>query len=136
MAKILIVADALNARSQLALTLAGAQPRHDVIQAMDGWETLAIVESELPDIIFMALPEPLLDGEATARLLKTDPLTAAIPLVAISALPLADEDVPYFDHHLLKPYLSADIQHLVTAACGQPLPGAASKPLALGERVG
>src|SRR5690348_16152194 len=98
MAKILVVDDALNARTILALAL--SHSKHQVVQAANGREALEEVRRGNPDVIFMDLRMPVLNGESTAEILKADAGTAGIPIVAVSAKTMDAEDLPYFDHFL------------------------------------
>jgi CheY-like chemotaxis protein len=44
-----------------------------------------------PDLILMDLTMPLIDGLAATRLLKEDPATAAIPVIALTAHATEDD---------------------------------------------
>lgn len=117
MAKILVVDDALNARTLLALAL--SQSKHQVVQAVNGKEALAEIERGRPDLIFMDLRMPVLNGESTAQILKEDPATAAIPIVAVSAKTIDRDALPHFDYCLAKPYQISEIIDLVAQFCEQ-----------------
>jgi CheY-like chemotaxis protein len=58
---------------------------HEVICARNGQEAVDLARSEKPDLIFMDLMLPILDGESAIAILKEDPATEAIPIVAMSA---------------------------------------------------
>jgi two-component system, cell cycle response regulator DivK len=57
----------------------------------DGLAVLACVERERPRMILLDLMMPVLDGFQVAQRLKGNPLTAAIPIVAVSALARPDD---------------------------------------------
>lgn|SRR5207302_2040265 len=57
----------------------------------DGLAVLASIERERPRMILLDLMMPLLDGFQVARRLKSDPATASIPIVAVSALARPDD---------------------------------------------
>ena len=59
--------------------------------AGDGLAVLASVERERPRMILLDLMMPGLDGLQVTRHLKGDPLTAAIPIVAVSAMARPDD---------------------------------------------
>jgi two-component system, cell cycle response regulator DivK len=59
--------------------------------AGDGLAVLACVERERPRMILLDLMMPGLDGFEVTRQLKSDPATASIPIVAISALARPDD---------------------------------------------
>lgn len=53
--------------------------------AMDGLEGLAMIRERTPDLILMDIQMPRMDGYTLARLLKSDPSTAEIPIIALTA---------------------------------------------------
>jgi CheY-like chemotaxis protein len=59
--------------------------------AGDGLAVLASVERERPRMILLDLMMPGLDGLQVTRHLKGDPLTATIPIVAVSAMARPDD---------------------------------------------
>jgi CheY-like chemotaxis protein len=52
----------------------------------NGREALEAVRRERPDLILLDLLMPVVDGFEVARRLKSDPATAAIPTIALTAL--------------------------------------------------
>jgi CheY-like chemotaxis protein len=60
------------------------------VDGLDGVEKARIVQ---PDLILMDVHMPACDGIAACRLLKADPLTAAIPLLFLTAAARPDERV-------------------------------------------
>ncbi len=58
---------------------------HAVSFARDGVETLAAALAQLPDVILLDVAMPTLDGRDVLRRLKTDPRTAGIPVLVVSA---------------------------------------------------
>ena len=84
----LVVDDSTANRRILASLLesAGAQ----VITATGGLEAIELARTHRPEIVFMDLKMPDLDGlEATRRLVQ-DPVTSAIPVIAVTASALGD----------------------------------------------
>lgn len=59
--------------------------------ARDGHEALVKARSLMPDLILMDLSMPGLDGWEATRLLKADPATSGLVIVALSAHALAAE---------------------------------------------
>jgi CheY-like chemotaxis protein len=55
-----------------------------VAEAVDGEDALAKARGLLPDVIVMDLSLPRLDGWEATRRLKKDPLTSAIPVIALT----------------------------------------------------
>ena len=58
---------------------------YTVITAHDGAQGHAMGCSELPDLILMDIGLPKMDGWQVTRLLKSNPATAGIPIVALTA---------------------------------------------------
>ena len=58
---------------------------HQVTTAANGWEAIAAVRHERPDIILLDLMLPDLDGFGVCEIMRRDPLTAMIPIIIISA---------------------------------------------------
>jgi two-component system, cell cycle response regulator DivK len=81
--KILIVEDNNDSREimNLFITKMGYQP----IKARNSNEAITIAEAEKPDLIFMDLDLPDADGIKTTVILKKNPKTSHIPVVAITA---------------------------------------------------
>lgn len=58
---------------------------YHVLTTGDGIEALRLTREELPDIVLMDVSIPGLDGWAVTERLKHDPVTAHIPIVAVTA---------------------------------------------------
>jgi two-component system, cell cycle response regulator DivK len=89
MTRILVVEDnAANMKlAQLLLRNAG----HGVLAASDAEAGLAMARDEQPDLILMDVQLPGMDGLAATALLKKDPLTCAIPIIALTAMAMKDD---------------------------------------------
>ena len=83
MKKILIVED--NKDSSEILGLFISRIGHQVIKACNSKEAIAHAEAELPDLIFMDMGLPDLDGVKTTTILRQNPKTSRIPVVALTA---------------------------------------------------
>ncbi|MFH1278441.1 MAG: response regulator [Candidatus Eisenbacteria bacterium] len=59
------------------------------LSARTGDEAVAIALQARPDVILMDVMMPLLDGYAAARILKRDPRTENIPIIAFHAPPVS-----------------------------------------------
>jgi CheY-like chemotaxis protein len=62
-----------------------------VIVAGDGEEGVRQAREVIPDVILMDVSIPVIDGLEATRILKADPSTAAIPIVALTAHALAED---------------------------------------------
>ncbi len=58
------------------------------LEAASGAEAISLAGAHLPDVILMDLRLPDMDGTDAARKLGDDAQTAAIPVVALSSVPL------------------------------------------------
>jgi DNA-binding response OmpR family regulator len=65
----------------------------DVVEAADGAAALAAARAEVPDIIFLDLMMPGIDGWAVLEQLKADPSTADIPVVLLTARASEDDQL-------------------------------------------
>jgi twitching motility two-component system response regulator PilH len=79
---ILIVDDSVVDRTRLQQILLASG--HRVLAAESGEHALALARSELPDLIFMDVAMPDLDGFVTTRCLKSDDRTRHIPVVFVT----------------------------------------------------
>lgn len=87
--KILIVEDNPVNRKLLVMVL---RPHgYQILTAVDGEEALKIARQELPDLILMDLQLPKMNGYTVTQLIKEQPATASIPVVALTAHALAEE---------------------------------------------
>jgi two-component system, cell cycle response regulator DivK len=59
---------------------------YSVLEATDGADALAIALREQPNVIIMDLCMPRMDGWEAIRRLGSDPRTAAIPVIVLTAL--------------------------------------------------
>jgi CheY-like chemotaxis protein len=91
----------------------------DVDTARDGHEALHKARSSKPDLILMDLSLPGLDGWEATRILKNDPATAHLMVVALSAHALAPEGdrarAAGCDGFIAKPCLPQDLVEQMAA---------------------
>jgi len=80
--RILVVEDNL---MNLELLVQILEDHYEVLQARDGAQGVDLARRERPDLIVMDLSLPVLDGWQATRTLKADPVTAAIPIVVLTA---------------------------------------------------
>ena len=89
MARILVIEDNM-ANLKLASLLLGTAG-HEVLSAMDAESGLMLAKSDPPDLILMDVQLPGIDGLSATALLKEDPLTAAIPVIALTAMAMKSD---------------------------------------------
>jgi two-component system, sensor histidine kinase and response regulator len=82
--RVLVVDDDDASRLLLADWLAAYG--HQVSTAVDGPEALLAVEREIPDVIVLDVTMPGMDGFAVCERLKSNPRTAVIPVLLLTAL--------------------------------------------------
>jgi two-component system, cell cycle response regulator DivK len=81
--KILIVEDHHDCREILGLLL--TKIGYHVIKAQNSKDAIACAKAEKPALIFMDLELPDVDGIKTSAMLKQNPKTSHIPIVALTA---------------------------------------------------
>ena len=64
---------------------------YEVVEAQDGIQAVALARSVHPDLILMDISIPEMDGWEATRILRQDPATRDIPIVALTAHALADD---------------------------------------------
>jgi two-component system cell cycle response regulator DivK len=84
MPKILIIED--NAANMKLASFLLRSAGHTVLCATDAETGLALARTDCPDLVLMDLQLPGMDGLAATALLKQDPATKAIPVIALTAL--------------------------------------------------
>ena len=92
----------------------------EVLQAEDGAQALALLESQRVDLVLMDIQMPVMDGYAATRALRERETRLKLPRVPIIALTANafDEDAAQsmaagMDAHLAKPYSRAQLQALL-----------------------
>jgi two-component system cell cycle response regulator DivK len=89
-ARILIVED--NPDNMTLTVLLLESEGHSVIKAVDAEAALTIARAQLPDLILMDIQLPGMDGLQATALLKADPATRAIPVIALTALAMMGDE--------------------------------------------
>ena len=83
MARILVVEDSPDIRVLIRMLLESAG--HEVLTASDGREGVETAGRERPDLVLMDLSLPVLSGWEAARQIKSQPETADITVIAVTA---------------------------------------------------
>jgi two-component system cell cycle response regulator DivK len=89
MKKILIVEDV---EFNLDLMIQLLEDEYELITAIDGAEGVTLAEREQPDLIFMDISLPVLDGYEATRRIKGQPALAHIPIIALTAHAMAGDE--------------------------------------------
>ena len=90
MASILLVEDNEMNRDMLSRRL--IRRGFEVSVAIDGEEGIEMAIAQKPDLVLMDLSLPGIDGWEATRRLKADPGTAEIPVIALTAHALAEDE--------------------------------------------
>jgi two-component system cell cycle response regulator DivK len=118
MAKILIVED--NPDNMLLTVMVLESAGHTVLSAIDAEAGLMLARDELPNLILMDIQLPGMDGLEATGLLKRDPATCAIPVIALTALAMKGDEARIraagCDGYIAKPM---GIQELLAAIAAQ-----------------
>lgn len=109
--RVLIVDDSATIVALLSRML--KQNAFETFEAVDAEQGIALAHSERPDLIFLDIVLPGMDGFAALRLLRRDPLTKPMPVIMISGNQQATE---HFyaqrigaDDFIKKPFSRADV---------------------------
>lgn len=88
--KVLLVEDNEMNRDMLSRRL--VRNGYEVVMAVDGQQAITMAGSESPDIILMDMSLPVIDGWEATRRVKADPSTKAIPVIALTAHAMAEDE--------------------------------------------
>ena len=70
---------------------------HETVAVKNGQEAVTSARNEEWDLILMDVQIPLMDGVEATRILRSDPATASIPIIAVTASIMSAEQSHYFD---------------------------------------
>ena len=90
MARILLVEDNEMNRDMLSRRL--ERKGYQVIIAVDGQQAIDLATREKPDLILMDMSLPVVDGWEATRRLKAGGLTKQIPIIALTAHAMAEDE--------------------------------------------
>jgi two-component system cell cycle response regulator DivK len=89
-ASVLVVED--NRANMKLTTLLLAREGYEVLQADNAADGLAMARERLPALILMDIQLPGMDGLEATRILKSDPATRDIKVVALTAFAMAGDE--------------------------------------------
>jgi two-component system, cell cycle response regulator DivK len=103
--RILIVEDNANNRSLFRDIL--SYHGYQVSVAVDGQEGVALARELMPDLILMDIQMPGMDGMTAGTLLKGDPATSGLKIIALTSFSMRGDQEKFmaagFDGYLSKP---------------------------------
>ncbi len=124
MAKILIVED--NPANMKLTMLLVRNAGHTALCAVDAETGLTLARTEQPRLILMDIQLPGMDGLAATRLLKKDPATAAIPIIALTAMAMKDDQektkLAGCDAYIAKPLRYQELYAAIDTLLSQAIP--------------
>lgn len=116
MATILVVED--NPQNLKLAQLLLQKGGHTVLAADSGESGLNVARAQLPALILMDVQMPGLDGLTATRMLKQDPMTRHIKVVALTALAMKGDAERILaagcDAYLAKPFQYNELMAVVT----------------------
>jgi two-component system cell cycle response regulator DivK len=123
MASILVVED--NVTNLKLATLVLTNAGHVVYQAADGAAGIDIARRRAPDIILMDVEMAGMDGLTATSILKQDPATAGIPIVAMTAMSMRGDEEKiraagcddYIGKPFRYPFLLRRVQEILERKC-------------------
>jgi len=121
MAKVLVIED--NPANMTLATFVLESAGHTVVKATDAETGLSLAGHDQPDLILMDIQLPGMDGLRATGILKGDPKTRDIPVIALTALAMkGDEErirAAGCDGYIAKPLSYKDLLATVAAELGK-----------------
>ncbi len=120
-AKVMVIDDSKTIRrsAETLLRKAGCE----VVTAIDGFEALAKITLHKPDIIFVDIMMPRLDGYQTCALIKNNQSFKAIPVIMLSSkdsiFDRARGRIVGSEKYLTKPFSREDLINAITTHVGK-----------------
>jgi adenylate cyclase len=113
---LVLVVDDVNDSRQLLVDIVSAMGMR-AVQAANGPDTLSIARQSHPDLILLDVNMPGMSGFQVLEALKTDPATAGIPIIMLTALSDVDSRVTGLklgaDDYIAKPYNPRELMERV-----------------------
>ena len=118
--KVMVIDDSKTIRRSAETLLKKAG--YEVVTAIDGFEALAKITEHKPDIIFVDIMMPRLDGYQTCALIKNNQTFKGTPVVMLSSkdsiFDRARGRIVGSEEYLTKPFSKEDLINAITAHVG------------------
>jgi two-component system, cell cycle response regulator DivK len=118
---ILIVED--NAQNRLLMVDILKVRGYEVLEAHDGAEGIALARTHKPDLILLDMQMPVMDGLEAARLLKADPETRGIKILAVTSFAMKGDRERILaagcDEYMAKPIDTRQLPLMVRQILGE-----------------
>ncbi len=110
--RILVVEDNLDNRRILVYRLKRIA-EFEILEASNGLEALEIIEASPPDLIFMDLKMPVMDGWEATRRIRARECGRRIPIIALTAQAMAGDEQKALaagcDDYVAKPIVDPEV---------------------------
>jgi CheY-like chemotaxis protein len=120
--KILVVEDNINNRLLIKdiLVFHG----YEVIEAENGEQGVELAKMHQPDLILMDIQMPIIDGFTAMRMIKGDPATRSIRVIALTSFAMKGDREKImqagFDDYIAKPIDTRKLPEIVMKLAGKP----------------
>lgn len=119
--RVMVIDDSNTIRRSAEIFL--SQSGHEVLLAEDGFEALAKIADHHPDVIFVDIMMPRLDGYQTCALIKKNPRFRTTPVIMLSSkdglFDRARGRLVGSDEYLTKPFTKDALLQAVHRHCGE-----------------
>jgi pilus assembly protein CpaE len=129
--KILVVDDDVDTLKLIGLIL--QRQGYEVRVASSGAQALSILDEETPSLILLDIMMPEMDGYAVARQLRSEPVSADVPIIMFTAKAQLDDKVAGFeagaDDYLTKPTQPRELLAHIKAVLARASKGKTAAPV-------
>lgn len=95
---------------------------HHPLIAKDGEEGVRLAKENIPDLILMDIQMPVMDGSEAFRILRADPATKAIPVIALTSYAMRGDKERFlkegFVAYISKPIEVKEFMNTIKAVLG------------------
>ena len=113
--KILIVDD--NEKNRKLLRVLLTHSSYEVLEAENGKEGVTMARENIPGLIIMDIQMPVIDGIEALKLIKEEPSTMNIPVIAITSYAMSSDREKFlkegFDSYISKPIHTKEVLEVI-----------------------